>query len=89
MLPYQFPMPTLQMYLMPFVIINAEAKPLHLTTLDVSCTFWQMELDKEAKNKTTFVTRQGKCEVKEMPFGLENAPAAFQIITNQVLTGLT
>ena len=83
--PISYPMPTLQN------VFDAmgEAKPQYLTTLDLAHGFWQLELDQETKHKTAFVTHQGKWESNRMPFGLVNAPAAFQMTMNQVLRGLT
>ena len=66
-----------------------EAQPKYFSTLDLASGFWQLELDADTKKKTAFVTPHGKWEYNRMPFGLSNAPAAFQMTMNSVLQGLT
>jgi hypothetical protein len=39
--------------------------------------------------KTTFGTKEGHWAYKRLPFGLKTAPATFQKIMNNVLSGLT
>lgn len=42
----------------------------------------------ESQEKTAFTTHLGLHEFRVMPFGLRNAPAVFQQLMQQVLTGL-
>ena len=48
-----------------------------------------MVLSEESRPKTPFVSLFGKWEFKRCPFGLTQAPAYFQILVNEVLSGLT
>ena len=48
-----------------------------------------MVLSKESRPKTTFVSSYGKWEFKRCPFGLAQAPAYFQRLVNEVLSGFT
>ena len=48
-----------------------------------------MVLSKESIPKSAFVSSFGKWEFKRCPFGLAQAPAYFQRLINEVLSGLT
>ena len=48
-----------------------------------------MVLSDGARPKTAFVSKYGKWEFKRCPFGLAQAPAYFQRIINEVLSGFT
>ncbi len=58
------------------------------TTLDLASGFHQISVAVEHRQKTAFSTHQGHFEFLKMPFGLKNAPATFQRIINQTLSGL-
>ena len=51
--------------------------------------YYHMVLSKESRPKTAFVSSYGKWEFKRCPFGLAQAPAYFQRLVNEVLSGLT
>ena len=55
------------------------------STLDLNAGYWQVELDPKDKPKTSFATCQGLFEFIMMPFGLCNAPATFERLTETVL----
>ena len=48
-----------------------------------------MVLSEESRPKLAFVSAYGKWEFKRCPFGLVQAPAYFQRLVNEVLSGLT
>lgn len=58
------------------------------STLDLACRYWQVEIAHSDREKTAFSTPEGQFEFKVMPFGLNNAPAMFQRLTDLVLSGL-
>ena len=66
-----------------------EAKAQWFTTLDLASGFWQIPLDPETKEKTTFVTNNSRqFNFWVLPFGLVNAPSTYQHVMTQVLHGL-
>ena len=50
-------------------------------------TIWSYQ--KKSRPKSAFVSSFGKWEFKRCPFGLAQAPAYFQRLVNEVLSGLT
>ena len=56
--------------------------------LDLNSGYWQVEVDKQDRQKTAFSSRSGLFEFKVMPIGLCNAPATFERLMETVLAGL-
>ena len=58
------------------------------TTLDLKCGYWQIPIDENDKEKTTFTCHRGLHEYNVKPFGLANAPGIFQELMSIVLQDL-
>ncbi|GFX06735.1 hypothetical protein TNCV_1753381 [Trichonephila clavipes] len=58
------------------------------STLDLKSECWQVELHPDDSTRA-FTTGQGLWQFKVMPFGLCNAPATFECLTETVLGGLS
>jgi len=80
--PDSYPMPLIE------EIIEQVAPARFISTLDLAKGYYQVPLARDAMKKTAFVTPSGKFEFTKMPFGLRNAPSAFQRLMDMVLDGL-
>lgn len=70
--PDRYPLPR-----MDDLLQQAKAMP-YMSTIDLKSGYWQIIMNKEDMDKTTFVTSFGTYRFKRMPFGLRNAPSTFQ-----------
>ena len=59
------------------------------STFDMRSGYYHMVLSEKLRPKSAFVSSFGKWEFKRCPFGLAQAPAYFQRLVNEVLSGLT
>ena len=69
-------------------ILSALGEAQYFSSLDLASGYWQVELDEDARVKSSFTTFKGLYEFTRMPFGLCNAPATFQLVMQKVLAGL-
>ncbi|CAM5079117.1 unnamed protein product [Natator depressus] len=58
-----------------------------ISTLDFTKGYWQVLLDDPAKERSAFITHVGLYECNVLPFGLRNAPAIFQRLVDNLLSG--
>ena len=58
------------------------------STFDMRNGYYHMALTERARPKTAFVSAYGKWEFKRCSFGVAQAPAYFQRLGNEVLSGL-
>ena len=56
----------------------------YFTSLDLASGYWQVELDKDAREKSAFTTYHSLYEFIRMPFGLSNTPPTFQRVMQAV-----
>ena len=59
-----------------------------ITTLDLTKGYYQVPVNPQHREKTSFVTPYGKYEFLMMPFGLISAPSTFQRLMDGLLNGL-
>ncbi len=59
-----------------------------VSKFDLLKGYWQVPLSDQAKEITAFCTPQGLFQYKKMCFGLKNAPATFQRMINEVISGI-
>ena len=56
-----------------------------VSTFDMLKGYWQVPLTQRAREISAFVTPSGLYQYKVMPFGMKNAPAAFQGVVNRLV----
>ncbi len=64
------------------------ARGKFITKQDLARGYWQVTIAEESRPKTAFISHCGLFQFRVLPFGLCNAPAAFQRLMNTVLAGL-
>ena len=75
-------------HLLPCICETLEslAGAAHYSTFDMNSGFWQVPMDEESKQYTTFTLgSMGLYECESMPFGLCNAPPTFQRLMQNCL----
>ena len=69
-------------------MLDAIGNAKYISTLDLTNGYWQIPMDKQDCEKTTFSSPLGLFQFTVMPFGLSGAPATFQRMMDQTLRGL-
>ncbi len=57
----------------------------YFAVLDLSAGYWQQALSEESQRFSTFITSRGTFCFTRTPFGLKNAPSAFQRAMSEIL----
>ena len=79
----RFPLPRIN------EILAQLGKSQYFSCLDLRKGYHQVPLTESSKEKTAFSVPGGHYEFNVIPFGLKDAPSAFQRIVTSVMTGLT
>lgn len=58
------------------------------TTFDCNSGYWQIDLDEQDRDKTSFCSHFGLYRFTRMPFGLRNAPGTFQRAADVILANV-
>ena len=78
-------------YLLPDVtdILDQLGQAKYFSCLDLAMGYHQIDIDPSGIDKTSFSTKERHWAYKRMALGLKTAPATFQRLMNNVLSGLT
>ena len=74
-------------YKMPRIdeILDKVGSAKYITTLDLTKGFYQIPLNEQSRDCTSFVTAFGQFRYTVLPFGLQNSSSTFQRLMDQVL----
>lgn len=67
-------------------ILDTLRNARYFTSMDFASGYWQLRLAEEDRHKTVFITPDGLFEFIVLPFGLKNAPSAFQRMMDSILS---
>lgn len=81
-IPDKFPLPNIS------DLLDKLGRCQYFSSIDLTSSFHQIELDEPSIPKTAFSTENNHYEFLRMPYGLRNAPPTFQRLINCVLRGL-
>lgn len=76
----QYPIPNMGL------LINQVAKAKIFSTFDMTNAYHLIRIASEEEWKTSFNTTDGQYEFRVLPFGLNNAPSAFQQFINSIFS---
>jgi len=69
-------------------ILDQLGQAKYFSCLDIAMGYHQIDMEPSDIDKTAFSTKEGHWAYKRMSFGLKTAPATFQKIMNNILSGL-
>lgn len=69
-------------------VLDNMGRAKYFSTLDLTSSFHQIELEKESRHMTAFSTNQGHFQFKRLPFGLKISTNSFQRMLSIALAGL-
>lgn len=74
-------------YVMPRIdeILDEVTKARYITTLDLTKGFYQIPLDPETREKSSFICSSGQFCYNVLPFGMQNSSSTFQRLMDKVL----
>eukprot|EP00889_Picochlorum_renovo_P006501 jgi/Picre1/33531/NNA_008854.t1 len=75
----KFPLPNIQ------ALLKRLRGAKYFSSLDLASGYWQFRIKDKDVHKTSFRTPDGSYQWKVLPFGLTNAPSAFQRNMNNIL----
>ena len=78
----QYPMPRVDDYL------EAMRGQKYFALIDLAQGYYQIELSEKERQKTVFVTPDGKYQYKRLPMGLAESPSYFQKLINTIIKDL-
>jgi hypothetical protein len=68
--------------------LDAMSGSMYFSTVDLSSSFYQIEIDERDRDKTAFLTRKGQFRFRRMPMGGANCPSVFSRLMSLALRGL-
>jgi predicted aspartyl protease len=77
-----FPMPEIKH------LLDCLAGSKFFSSLDLGQAYYQVALAEDSQDKTAFSTKEGQFCFNRLPFGLATAPATFQRLMHEMLTGI-
>lgn len=79
----KFPLPCMS------EILDSLSGAIYFSHLDLSQGYYQIELEKESRPCTAFVTDRGQFQMTRLPMGLKISPSSFSRAMSIALSGLT
>lgn len=82
LIPDKFPLPRID------DVLDNLGRAKYFSTLDLFSGFWQVPLEEQSKNLTSFSTTEGSFRFNVLPFGLNVAPNSFARMMSIAFSGL-
>lgn len=78
----KFPLPNIT------EILDSLSGAMYFSHLDLSQGYYQLELDRDSRPLTAFLTNQGQFQMKRLPMGLKISPSSFSRLMTIAMSGL-